>query len=224
MVRAGAIQSRINQCLARAINRKWADLKARERSIADCRAIVNRNRLLDALASVMARTKRPDRGGNGLAAPYVVDGAMNGPAFLAYIEDVLVPTLAKGDIVLMDNVRTHKIEGVAAAIEAAGATLRYLPACSPDLIPIEMAFAKLNAALRNGGARTVKALSKRIGRSGIGEQLPIDLELGVDAGRDHECRRVIARPHRHQYLAAPIDLGELLRNTAPEVPRTASPA
>jgi transposase len=94
----------------------------------------------------------------------VVDGAMNGPALLAYIEEVLVPTLAKGDIVLMDNVRTHKIEGVAAAIEAAGATLRYLPACSPDLIPIEMAFAKLNAALRNGGARTVKAPSKLIGR------------------------------------------------------------
>lgn len=99
-----------------------------------------------------------------LTAPYVVDGAMNGPAFLAYVEEVLVPTLAKGDIVFMDNLRTHKIAGVAEAIEAAGARVRYLPAYSPDLNPIEMAFAKLKAALRKGAARTVKALLRLIGR------------------------------------------------------------
>lgn len=99
-----------------------------------------------------------------LTAPYVVDGTMNGPAFLAYVEEVLVPTLAKGDIVFMDNLRTHKIAGVAEAIEAAGARVRYLPAYSPDLNPIEMAFAKLKAALRKGAARTVKALLRLIGR------------------------------------------------------------
>lgn len=101
---------------------------------------------------------------DALTAPYVVDGAMNGPAFLAYVEEVLVPTLVKGDIVFMDNLRTHKIAGVAEAIEAAGARVRYLPAYSPDLNPIEMAFAKLKAALRKGAARTVKALLKLIGR------------------------------------------------------------
>lgn len=101
---------------------------------------------------------------DGLTAPYVIDGPMDGPAFLAYIEDVLVPTLGKGDIVLMDNVRTHKIDGVAEALKAAGAKVRYLPAYSPDLNPIEMAFAKLKAALRKGAARTVEALWKLIGK------------------------------------------------------------
>ncbi len=93
-----------------------------------------------------------------------IDGAMDGPTFLAYVEQVLVPTLNKGDIVFMDNLRTHKVEGVREAIEAVGATLRYLPAYSPDLNPIEQAFAKLKAALRKGAARTVKALWKLIGK------------------------------------------------------------
>ena len=101
---------------------------------------------------------------DGLTAPYVIDGAMDGPAFLAYIEDVLAPTLAKGDIVFMDNVRTHKIDGVAGALKAVGANVRFLPAYSPDLNPIEMAFAKHKAALRKGAARTVKALWKLIGK------------------------------------------------------------
>ena len=99
---------------------------------------------------------------DGLTAPYVIDGAMDGPAFLAYVEQVLAPTLAKGDIVFMDNVRTHKVTGVAEALGAVGATLRYLPAYSPDLNPIEMAFSKLKAALRKGAARTVEALWKLI--------------------------------------------------------------
>ena len=101
---------------------------------------------------------------NGLTAPYVIDGAMDGPSFLAYVEQVLAPTLRKGDIVLMDNLRTHKIDGVAAAIEAAGAKLRYLPAYSPDLNPIEMVFSKLKGALRKGAARTVKVLTKLVGK------------------------------------------------------------
>jgi len=101
---------------------------------------------------------------DGLTAPYVVDGAMDGPAFLAYVEQVLAPTLRKGDIVFMDNLRTHKIEGIQQAIEAAGATRRFLPAYSPDLNPIEQAFSKLKAALRKGAARTVTKLLKLIGR------------------------------------------------------------
>lgn len=101
---------------------------------------------------------------DGLTAPTVIDGPMDGPSFLAYIEQVLVPTLRKNDIVLMDNVRTHKIDGVAAAIKGAGAKLRYLPAYSPDLNPIEQAYSKLKAALRKGAARTVKALWKLVGK------------------------------------------------------------
>jgi len=101
---------------------------------------------------------------DGLTAPTVIDGAMNGPSFIAYVEQVLAPALRKGDIVFMDNLSTHKIDGVREAIEAAGAKLRYLPAYSPDLNPIEMAFAKLKTALRKGAARTVKALMKLIGK------------------------------------------------------------
>jgi transposase len=101
---------------------------------------------------------------DGLTAPTVIDGAMNGPSFIAYVEQVLAPSLHKGDIVFMDNLSTHKIDGVREAIEAAGAKLRYLPAYSPDLNPIEMAFSKLKTALRKGARRTVKALMKLIGK------------------------------------------------------------
>jgi DDE superfamily endonuclease len=72
----------------------------------------------------------------GMTAPFVIEGAMNGPMFLAYVKQCLVPTLKRGEIVLMDNLPVHKTVGVAAAIEAAGATLIYLPKYSPDLIPI----------------------------------------------------------------------------------------
>jgi transposase len=75
-----------------------------------------------------------------------------------------VPTLTKGDIVFMDNLRTHKIDGVREAIAAVGAIIRYLPAYSPDLNPIEMAFSKLKAALRKGTKRTVKELWRLIGK------------------------------------------------------------
>lgn len=102
---------------------------------------------------------------DGATAPYVVDGAMDGPAFLAYIEEVLVPTLKRRDIVFMDNVRTHKVAGVREAIESAGAKLRHLPAYSPDLNPIENMYAKVKSDLRRGAARTVAALFRLVGRS-----------------------------------------------------------
>jgi transposase len=100
---------------------------------------------------------------DGLVAPCVFDGAINGEMFLAYVEQVLVPTLAPGDVVVMDNLGSHKVAGVREAIEAAGASLLYLPPYSPDLNPIEMAFAKLKALLRARALRTVEALWKALG-------------------------------------------------------------
>ena len=95
---------------------------------------------------------------DGIAAPMVLDGPMNGEAFLAYVEQALVPELRPGDIVIMDNLPAHKVHGVRQAIEAAGASLRYLPPYSPDFNPIEMAFAKLKALLRAAAARTIPDL------------------------------------------------------------------
>lgn len=94
----------------------------------------------------------------GLTAPMILDGPMDGDAFIAYIEQVLVPTLAPDDIVVMDNLPAHKVSGVRDAIEDAGARLLYLPSYSPDFNPIEMAFAKLKAFLREAAARTVDEL------------------------------------------------------------------
>jgi transposase len=91
---------------------------------------------------------------SGIAAPMLLDGAMHGIAFLAYVEHVLVPDLAEGDIVVMDNLASHKVAGVRELIEAAGARLLYLPPYSADFNPIEMAFSKLKAALRKAAART----------------------------------------------------------------------
>ena len=101
---------------------------------------------------------------DGVTAPYVIDGAMDGRSFLAYVEQVLVPTLRRHDIVFMDNVRTHKVAGVLEAIEAAGAQLRYLPAYSPDLNPIEQVFAKLKHLLRKAAARSFDAVCAAIGQ------------------------------------------------------------
>ena len=94
----------------------------------------------------------------GMTAPMVLDGPMDGPAFEAYVTQVLVPTLRPGDIVVMDNLAAHKRAEVGIAIEAVGARLLYLPPYSPDLNPIEMAFAKLKAALRKAAARSIDAL------------------------------------------------------------------
>jgi len=93
-----------------------------------------------------------------ITAPCVIDGAINGETFLAYVEQSLVPTLTPGDIVIMDNLGSHKVAGVRQAIEAAGATLLYLPPYSPDLNPIEQVFAKLKALLRKAAARTFETL------------------------------------------------------------------
>jgi len=99
---------------------------------------------------------------SGIAAPMILDGAMDGPAFLAWIEQMLTPTLKPGDIVVMDNLPAHKQPGVRTAIEACGAELRYLPPYSPDLNPIEMAFSKFKALLKEAAARTVAELSEAI--------------------------------------------------------------
>lgn len=98
-----------------------------------------------------------------LTAPCVIDGPMDGATFTAYIEQILAPTLRPGDIVVMDNLPAHKVEGVRHAIEAAGATLRYLPPYSPDFNPIEQLFAKLKALLRKAAERSIDTLWNRIG-------------------------------------------------------------
>ena len=90
----------------------------------------------------------------GLCAPAVFDGPIDNPSFLAYVEQVLVPTLHRGDVVVLDNLVVHKQPEVRAAIEAAGAHLRFLPPYSPDFNPIELAFAKLKAFLRAARPRT----------------------------------------------------------------------
>jgi len=88
---------------------------------------------------------------------------MTGDAFLIYVEKVLAPTLSQGDTVIIDNLSSHKVAGVREAIEAVGARLLYLPPYSPDLNPIELAFAKFKAGLRKAAERTVDDLWRRIG-------------------------------------------------------------
>lgn len=100
---------------------------------------------------------------DGLTAPLVVDGAIDGRIFLAYVQQILAPTLAAGDVVVMDNLAAHKIAGVRDAIEKVNATVVYLPPYSPDLNPIELAFAKLKSLLRTAANRTVEALWNYLG-------------------------------------------------------------
>lgn len=116
---------------------------------------------------------------DGLSAPLVLDGPINGEAFRAYVEQFLAPTLSPGDIVVMDNLGSHKVVGVREAIQARGATLLYLPPYSPDLNPIEMAFSKLKAILRKVAARTVDDLWRAIANA-------------LDDFAPHECRNYIA--------------------------------
>jgi transposase len=99
---------------------------------------------------------------SGLTAPMVLDRPINGLWFQAYVDQVLAPTLSAGDIVVMDNLGSHKGAGVRTAIEATGATLLYLPPYSPDFNPIEKAFSKLKALLRKAAERSVDALWNRI--------------------------------------------------------------
>ena len=91
---------------------------------------------------------------HGMTAPFVLDGPMDGEAFLVYVRQILVPTLKSGDIVIMDNLPAHQVLGVREAIEEVGAELRYLPPYSPDFNPIENAFSKLKALLRKAAARS----------------------------------------------------------------------
>jgi len=105
----------------------------------------------------------------------VLDGPMHGVAFLAYVEQVLVPTLRPGDVVIMDNLPAHKPLAVREAIENAGATLRFLPPYSPDFNPIEMAFAKLKAILKKAACRTISDLWDQIA-------------IAVDTFQPNECR------------------------------------
>jgi transposase len=116
----------------------------------------------------------------GMTAPFVLEGAMNGPMFLAYVKQCLVPTLRRGDIVVMDNLPVHKVAGVQQAIEAAGATLLYLPPYSPDLNPIEQAFSKFKAHLRKAAEHTISGLLRRIARV-------------VKAFSPQECRNFLRR-------------------------------
>ena len=104
---------------------------------------------------------------SGMTAPMVLDGPMNGAAFLAYVEQVLVPTLGPGDVVVMDNLPAHKPAAARAAIARAGATSLHLPPHSPDFNPIKNAFAKRKALLRKAAARTIDEL-----REAIREALP----------------------------------------------------
>jgi transposase len=115
---------------------------------------------------------------DGITAPVVVDGAMDGPTFLAYVRQQLAPTLQRGDIVVLDNLASHKVSGVREAIEAVGARVAYLPPYSPDLNPIELVFSKLKWLLRSAGERTVDGLWRLLGR--VLDEFPAD-----------ECRRYL---------------------------------
>jgi len=100
---------------------------------------------------------------DGLTAPMVIDGAMNGDLFVAYAEQVLAPTLRPGDVVVMDNLSSHKRVAAVRAVERAGGTVAYLPPYSPDLNPIELAFAKIKARLRAAELRTIDKVESFFG-------------------------------------------------------------
>ena len=100
---------------------------------------------------------------DALTAPMVLDGPMDGAAFRSYVGNFLCPTLQPGDIVIADNLSSHKVAGVRQAIEAAGASFCHLPAYSPDFNPIENLFAKLKALLNKAAPRTLEALWQEIG-------------------------------------------------------------
>jgi len=99
---------------------------------------------------------------DGMTAPMLLDGPMDGPAFLAYVEQVLAPTLRPGDIVVLDNLPAHKSAAIRHAIHRTGAEPRFLPPYSPDLNPIEMALSKLKALLKKAAARTLDDLRQAI--------------------------------------------------------------
>ena len=116
---------------------------------------------------------------SGMAAPMILDGPITAEWFLAYVEQVLVPTLRPGDIVILDNLAAHKGKPVQQAIEAADASILFLPPYSPDFNPIEKAFAKLKALLRKAAARTLDLLQRVIAES-------------LDAFTPQECANYVA--------------------------------
>ena len=101
----------------------------------------------------------------GMSAPWLIDGSMNGDGFLSYVRTQLAPTLSPGDVVVCDNLSSHKVVGVRELVEKAGAKLLYLPPYSPDLNPIEMAFSKLKALLRKAAKRTFEELVDELARA-----------------------------------------------------------
>ena len=128
---------------------------------------------------------------DGLTAPMVIDGAMNGEVFTAYAETLLAPTLNPGDIVIMDNLPAHKAADARAAIERTGATLMFLPPYSPDFNPIEQVFAKLKAILRKAAARTIDTLEAAIATA-LDAFTPSECnnycyKLGLQAGLIRKC-------------------------------------
>src|SRR5262249_40622089 len=98
----------------------------------------------------------------GIVAPMLINGAMNGETFLAYIAQCLAPTLQRGDIVVADNVSFHKVAGVEEAIQGVGASLRYLPQYSPEFSPIEFIFHPLKAFLRKAAERSINGLERSV--------------------------------------------------------------
>jgi transposase len=123
---------------------------------------------------------------DGITAPCVFDDPINGEAFRAYVQQGLVPTLRPSDVVIMDHLGSHKVAGIRAAIEVAGARLLYLPPYSPDLNPIEQAFAKLKTLLRKAAARTLDSLVTAIAEA-------------LDAFTADECKNYLANSgYRHQ--------------------------
>ena len=120
---------------------------------------VRSGRSCRATAALFGAALRCDR----VAAPCVIDGPINGTSFRAYVEQFLVPTLSPGDIVVMDNLGSHKSKAVRRLIRSAGAKLFFLPRYSPDLNPIEQVFAKLKTLLRKADPRTIEATWRRIG-------------------------------------------------------------
>lgn len=101
---------------------------------------------------------------DGMTAPWVLDGPMDGDAFITYIKTQLAPTLQKGDVVVLDNLPAHKVAAAKAAIKGRGAWMLFLPSYSPDFNPIEMAFSKLKAHMKRLALRTVEDLWKGVGK------------------------------------------------------------
>ena len=114
-----------------------------------------------------------------ITAPCVIDGPINGTSFRAYVEQFLVPTLSPGDVVVMDNLGSHKGKAVRHLIRSAGAKLFFLPPYSPDFNPIEMAFSKFKAQVRKAAARTAEALDDAVAGA-------------IKTFRPHECENFFA--------------------------------